>query len=247
MPRRGKKLKKIRNFKKIFILGASSDIGIEITKKFLENNWEVYGHYYSNNKPFIKFKKSNFYPIKINFLDKSKNIEKKLNVIKDIKFDAFINLTGLIDNKTFENFKIEDMLNTLRVNTVIPLYILKIIIKKMIQNKFGRILLTSSIGTKFGGGKNTFNYSISKKANEFIPRNYKDWAKNNVLINSLIIGVTNTKIHKKVSRKNILKRSKLIPMNRMAEPKEISEYVSFLLSEKNTYITGQVLSISGGE
>lgn len=247
MLRRGKKLKKIKNYKKILILGASSDIGIEITKKFLENNWKVYGHYYSNNRAFTKFKKSNFHPIKINFLDKSKNIEKRLNVIKDIKFDAFINLTGLIDNKTFENFKIKDMLNTFRVNTIVPLYILKFIVKKMIQKKFGRILLTSSIGTKFGGGKNTFNYSISKKANEFIPRNYKDWAKNNVLINSLIIGVTNTKIHKKVSRKNILKRSKLIPMNRMADPKEISEYVSFLLSEKNTYITGQVLSISGGE
>ena len=247
MPRRGKKLRKIKNYKKILILGASSDIGIEIIKKFLDNKWEVYGHYHTNNKPFNKFKKSNFNPIKINFLDKSKNIEKKLNILKNIKFDAFINLTGLIDNKTFENFKIEDMLNTFKVNTVIPLYVLKIIVKKMIQGKFGRILLTSSIGTKFGGGKNTLNYSISKKANEFIPRNYKDWAKNNVLINSLIIGVTNTKIHKKVSRKNIQKRSKLIPMNRMADPKEISEYVSFLLSEKNTYITGQVLSISGGE
>ena len=139
------------------------------------------------------------------------------------------------------------MLRTFKVNTVVPLYILKIIVKSMIVKKFGRILLTSSIGTKFGGGKNTFNYSISKKANEFIPRNYKDWAKNNVLINSLIIGVTDTKIHKKISKKNIKKRSKLIPINRLADPKEISEYVSFLLSDKNTYITGQVLSISGGE
>ena len=36
----------------------------------------------------------------------------------------------------------------------------------MIKNKFGRILQTSSIGVKFGGGKNTFNYSLSKKLNE---------------------------------------------------------------------------------
>ena len=38
----------------------------------------------------------------------------------------------------------------------------------MVKNKFGRILQTSSIGVKFGGGKNTFNYSVSKKVNEFI-------------------------------------------------------------------------------
>tara|TARA_B100000963_G_scaffold336686_1_gene331979 strand:- start:1972 stop:2715 length:744 start_codon:yes stop_codon:yes gene_type:complete len=247
MLRLGKKLKKTNNYKKILILGASSDIGIEIVRKFLNNNWEVYGHYFSNNKPFKKIKNSKFKSIKINFLDKQNNISKKLKILKNIKFDAFINLAGFIDNKTFENFNIEDMLKAFKVNTVVPLYILKFIIRSMIVRKFGRILLTSSIGVKFGGGKNTFNYSISKKANEFIPRNYKDWAKNNVLINSLIIGVTNTKIHKKISKKNINKRTKLIPINRLAEPKEISEYVSFLLSEKNTYITGQILSISGGE
>jgi len=139
------------------------------------------------------------------------------------------------------------MLKTFKVNTVVPLYILKNVVSSMVTNKFGRILLTSSIGVKFGGGENTFNYSISKKANEFIPKDYKKWAKNNVLINSLIIGVTNTKIHKKISKKNIKKRSNLIPINRLAEPKEISEFISFLLSENNTYITGQVLSISGGE
>ena len=47
----------------------------------------------------------------------------------------------------------------------------------MLKYKFGRILLTSSIGVKYGGGKNTFNYSLSKKANQFIPGEYKHWAK----------------------------------------------------------------------
>ena len=73
----------------------------------------------------------------------------------------------------------------------------------MVKNKFGRILQTSSIGVKFGGGKNTFNYSVSKKVNEFIPRDNKIWAANNVLMNTLVIGVTNTKIHNKIAKKNL--------------------------------------------
>ena len=117
----------------------------------------------------------------------------------------------------------------------------------MLKKKWGRIVQTSSIGVKFGGGKNTFNYSLSKKLNEFIPSDYKDWAKNNVLINVLKIGVTNTKIHKKILNKNIKKRINLIPINRMAEPVEIANYIEFLLSEKNSYITGEVVTISGGE
>ena len=43
------------------------------------------------------------------------------------------------------------------------------------------------------------------------------------------------------------KRLKLIPMNRMAEPKEISNYITNLTTEKNSYMTGQTVTVSGGE
>ena len=69
----------------------------------------------------------------------------------------------------------------------------------------------------------------------------------NQLINSLIIGVTDTKIHKKISKKNLNERKKLIPINRFASTIEISKYIFYLLSEENTFITGENLSISGGE
>ena len=49
---------------------------------------------------------------------------------------------------------------------------------------------------------------------------------------------------KKSKMKN---RLKLIPINRMAEPKEISAYIISLTTESNSYITGQTLTISGGE
>ena len=122
------------------------------------------------------------------------------------------------------------------------------IIKNMIRKKYGRILNGSSIGVKFGGGKNTFNYSFSKHCMEFIPNDFKAWSKDNVLINNLRIGVTNTKIHKKIKKGlSMKKRINLIPAKRMASPSEIADYIVYLISEKNSYITGQTLSISGGE
>ena len=50
-------------------------------------------------------------------------------------------------------------------------------------------------------------------------------------------------------KKNISmkERIKLIPMNRMADPKEIAIYITDLSTEKNSYMTGQTLSASGGE
>ena len=59
-------------------------------------------------------------------------------------------------------------------------------------------LTTYGEEVKFGGGKTTYNYSFSKHANEFIPSVFKDWSNNNVLTNTLRIGVTDTKIHKNI-------------------------------------------------
>ena len=44
----------------------------------------------------------------------------------------------------------------------------EILTENMVSKKFGRILHISSIGVKYGGGENTFNYSFSKHSLEFI-------------------------------------------------------------------------------
>ena len=88
---------------------------------------------------------------------------------------------------------------------IIPVLIEKNCVKKMISQKWGRILNCSSIGIKFGGGKNSFNYSLSKHCLEFIANSYKFWAENNVFINNLRIGVTDTKIHKRMKKNLQLK------------------------------------------
>lgn len=236
------------NKKKILILGASSDIGIEVVKIFIKKNWEIYAHCNSNNKKLNNLHNKNVKIIKINFLGLSdKALVGKIKKLESLKCDAFLNLIGYIDNKSFKSFNLKNVYTSLKVNSLIPFLIIQKIIKSMIKNRWGRIVQTSSIGVKFGGGKYTFNYSLSKKLNEFIPSDYKEWAKKNILINVLKIGVTNTKIHNKIHKKNIRKRINLIPINRMAEPIEIANTIEFLLSEKNTYITGETITISGGE
>ena len=56
-------------------------------------------------------------------------------------------------------------------------------------------------------------------------------------------------VHKKMKRssKNIKQRLKLIPINRIAEPKEISVYITNLVTDSNSYMTGQTITVSGGE
>ena len=91
-----------------------------------------------------------------------------------------------------------------------------------------------------------FNYSLSQHSREFIPSVFKSWAKDNIFINNIRIGVTDTKLHKRM-KKNMKERVNLIPINRMASPKEIANYIINLTTETNSYMTGQTISVSGGE
>ena len=70
----------------------------------------------------------------------------------------------------------------------------------MIKNNFGRIVNCSSIGIKFGRGAIHITIVYQNLPPNLSLIIFKDWAKN-VLINNLRIGVTNTKLHKKIGKK----------------------------------------------
>ena len=242
---------KLNSFKKkkILVLAGSSDIGIQLVKNLLRDGWFVVAHYSSNNKSFDKLKNKNLKTIKLNFKSiNEKNYLKKINIFFKYRFDAYVNLVGYIDNKSLKSTSLKNLFEIFKINTFLPLLIMNKLITMMSKNSYGRILNCSSIGVKFGGGKESFNYSFSKHSLEFIPSAYKEWSKKNILINNLRIGVTNTKIHKKMKKiNNLAKRVKLIPINRMARPEEIANYIVFLISEKNSYMTGETITVSGGE
>lgn len=237
--------------RKILILGGSSDIGKELVLKFLKENYLVVAHYSKNKKELEKLKNKykNLTLLKSDF---NKISNKKINHLLKNKlvnnFDIIVNLIGFIDNKSYENYNLEDLINSLKVNTLIPNLIIRKNINYMKKKKWGRIVNCTTVGIKFGGGEFSYNYNLAKHCLEFIPGKYKQWAKKNVLINNIRIGHAKTKIHNRM--KKILKgkgRIKLIPMQRMINPNEMIEYIYFFSTHLNSYMTGETIAVSGGE
>ena len=230
--------------KKVLILGGSSDIGIDLFKIYLDKkNYDIHIHYNSNSK-FLKRFKNQCKFIKADLShSNSKNIIKKF----DDNYDVIVNLVGFINGKTFKNFTIKTLEKTIRVNSLIPLLIMRKSIKKMVKKKWGRIVNSSSIGVKFGGGDKTFEYSLSKHLNEFIPSYLKKIADKNIFYNTVKIGLTKTKIHKKIPNKNLIKRTKLLPTKKMATPSDIANYIYYIASNENKFITNEIINIAGGE
>ncbi len=237
--------------KNILILGASSDIGIELIKFLIKKEYNITAHCNQNFKQLQKLKKkNNIKIIKKNFSKlNDKNIKGVCTKYFNENYGCFVNLIGYTDQKSYLNSNINSLIKILSINTIIPMFVLRHILKKMVKKKYGRIVNGSSIGVKFGGGENSFNYSLSKHLLEFIPNTLRKLASKNIIINNIRIGVTDTKIHKKLKRNKsfLKKRISLIPTGRLASKKEIAEYIYMLLNEKNSFMTNQTVTVSGGE
>ncbi len=143
----------------------------------------------------------------------------------------------------------EEVLNlAMQVNFVTPFLLSKLVLSKMRQVRSGRIVIISSIGVKYAGSPQTAHYMASKAALEAGTLALaKSGASDGVLINVVRAGVTRTAAHRRLGRDDLATREALIPLGRAAEPGEIAEVVLFLVSPCNTYITGTILPVAGGE
>ena len=91
--------------KKVLILGGSSDIGLELLKKFLEKEiYKIDLHYNSSIKNFKHLKN------KCNLIKADLSVSNYKNTLKKFSknYDIIVNLVGYINNKSFEKFTIKN-------------------------------------------------------------------------------------------------------------------------------------------
>lgn len=236
---------------RVFVVGASSDIGLAICRKFLSEGWEVLAHYRTQRLELEFLARAN--PKKVDLVeiafDDPLLIEENLarHKINYAKCDAMVNCAAAHEPRKFCDINASSIMHNFSVNVLPGLLIVRDMVPAMKQKKWGRMIHLSSVGVKFGGGTESFCYSLSKHTLEFMPADYKGWAADNIFLNVVRVGVTDTRIHNLNPSKNMAKRIEMIPAKRMATADEISKTVWFLGSQENSYITGQVISISGGE
>lgn len=234
--------------RKALILGASSDIGLGMTQKYLDAGFRVTGHFYRNPEALRSLSLS--HPgLDLIELDLS-DLSSVQSAAQDPVFtdcDALVCLAAFATPMRLDSIDIDLLQQTMNVGALANYLLLSRLGPAMAKRGWGRIVIGSSIGVKFGGGVDSFAYALANHSCEFIPRLARDWAASNVLTNVVRIGVTDTKMHSAFSSRSLPARESLIPINRSADVSEIVDYLFWLGSEQNTYVTGQVNAISGGE
>jgi 3-oxoacyl-[acyl-carrier protein] reductase len=122
-------------------------------------------------------------------------------------------------------------------------YVTRALLKNMLVKRYGRIInIVSLSGLK--GLPGQVNYSAAKAAVIGATKALaQEVGKKNVTVNAVAPGFIRTDMTKDLDE-NSLKG--MIPLNRFGTPEEVAEVVSFLASEKSSYITGEVISVNGG-
>ncbi len=116
------------------------------------------------------------------------------------------------------------------------------------SDRFGRIIITSSISARSGGGPGMITYAAAKGAINNMVRGWaKEFASKQITVNAIAPGVIWTRIHEKMTSQEQLKKLvERIPLGREGKPEDCVGAVLLLASDEGSYITGQIIEINGG-
>ena len=116
----------------------------------------------------------------------------------------------------------------------------------MMKQRHGRVINVSSVAGLYGN-PGQFNYSASKAAIIGMTKTAaKEFGSRNITCNAVAPGLIRTPMTDVLSDELKAKMLELVALGRYGEPDEIASVVSFLASDDASYVTGQVIEISGG-
>lgn len=172
-----------------------------------------------------------------------KNLDSWIDSNTESIIEVLVNNAGITKDNLMIWMKSEEWEDVINVNLNSFFYVTRMLLKGMVSNRYGRIVNVVSLSGLKGVGGQT-NYSASKGGVIAATRSLaQEVAKKNVTVNAVAPGFIHSEMTKNLNEKDF---KNYIPMQRFGKPEEVADAVAFLVSEKASYITGEVLSINGG-
>lgn len=166
--------------------------------------------------------------------------------------DGLVVMTGgLSRNAHFSEIAEEDWLSDIGINLNVPFFLARAAMAHMKQADGGRIVLAGSESSLHGGSASSLGYGVSKRGIECLVQGLaRDGAENNILVNGMRLGHFNTDFNKRwkgTDEAYMDKRADMIPLKRGGDPMEAAALIIYLLSGWGSFITGQMIPITGGD
>ena len=234
--------------KKILITGATGGIGKALVKKFLSLDGTILATG-TNTEKLDSLKKEfpSLNVLKFDISDHSKIEDFIENVSSQlVGLDVLVNNAGITMDNLSLRMKDEEWKKVIDINLSSTFYLCKHAIKKMLKNKYGRIVnITSIVGHT--GNLGQANYSASKAGMVAMSKSLAiEYAKKNITVNCVSPGFIQSNMTDRIVESIKAVLTSRIPMSKLGTGEDVSNTVAFLSSDAASYITGETIHVNGG-
>ena len=233
------------------VTGGSRGIGRAIAKLLAESNITVIACYNKSEEKAIELKnelKSENIDIDIISGDVSKREDCKKIVDYAIekygKIDVLVNNAGISTANLFTEITDEEWNQTINVNLNSAFYMTQEVSRHMIKDHSGCIINISSIWGMVGASCEVA-YSVSKAGIDGMTKALaKELGPSNIRVNSIAPGYIDTDMNSKINEKDVKEVIDETPLGKIGKPEDVAKCTKWLVEDE--FVTGQVISISGG-
>ncbi len=230
------------------ITGGTRGIGASISVKLKKSGYKVIANYSSNDEAAKNFSEEHNIDVMKWDVSNFSECEKCITSIyeNNASIDILVNNAGITKDAPLHKMSLENWSKVIDVNLNSVFNMTSLIINKMRENKFGRIIHISSVNGQKGQFGQT-NYAATKSGLIGFSKSLAlESAIKGITSNVICPGYINTEMVAAI-REDILESIvDTIPNKRLGNVDEIAEMVDYLASEKASYINGATISINGG-
>lgn len=231
------------------VTGGTRGIGLEISKRLIDDGYKVAAFYAGNDAAAKAFKdETGGMAVKVDVCDfekceaAAKKVAKELGPVTTLVNNAGITRDGMLHKMPEENW--HDVIAT---NLTSCYNMCRAVMSGMRDQGYGRIINISSINGQKGQLGQT-NYSAAKAGMlGFTKALALESARKGITVNAICPGYIKTEMTEAMDSAVLESIVKQIPMGRMGTPAEIASLVAYLSSKEAAFITGATFSANGGQ
>ena len=240
--------------KTALITGASGGIGAAIARELAKDGYNLILHYNSGEENILALKNeiTELYGTEIHTVkaDLSLPCEAERLGTKALslcgRVDILINNAGVAYQELFQLTDTEKIRKLFEINLMSAMELTKALIPSMIAKHYGKVINVSSMWG-ISGASCEVHYSASKAALVgFTKALAKEVGPSGINVNCVAPGYIDTKMNSTFDESTVKEIAEATPLMRVGTPEDVAYLISFLASERSSFITGQTITVDGG-
>ena len=222
--------------KNILLIGGSSGIGLSLVNQISQDH-----------NVYVACRSNNSLPENVNYINYDVLNDELDSSLFPETIDSFIYLPGSINLRPFKSLSIESFKEDLEINFIGLIKSLKSVLKNLSASNSASIVLFSTVAVQRGMPFHS-SVSSSKGAIEGLAKSLAAELSPKIRVNVIAPSLVNTPLANRFLNNDIKieKSANRHPLKRIGSASDIANLIDYLISDKSSWITGQIIAVDGG-